>query len=98
MADFEGFPGWLPALGICALGLFVIGAGALLKRKWAQRGLEALRKRYQETDVTDPQYNEVRALYMSAVIDHDRRSVADQLTSSSGTGSDSGGDSGGGGD
>lgn len=98
MADLEGYIGWLPTfLGVCALAFLVIGLGALLRKKWAQRELDALRKKYQETDVTDPEYNPVRALYMSAVIDHDRRSGAEGLTSSGDTGSDSSGDSGGGG-
>jgi uncharacterized membrane protein YgcG len=92
----EGFLGWVPAFAaVCALGLFVIGAGLVLKRKWAKRELELLRKKYQEMDVTDPQYNAARALYISAAIDYDRHSAADHLTGSTDSG---GGDSGGGGD
>ena len=97
----EGFLGWVPAFAaVCALGLFVIGCGLVLKRKWAKRELELLRKKYQEMDVTDPQYNAVRALCISAAIDNDRHSAAHHLVGApdSGGGDWSGGDSGSGGD
>lgn len=97
----EGFLGWVPAFAaVCALGFFVIGVGLVLKRKWAKRELELLRKRYQEMDVTDPQYNAARALYISAAIDYDRHSAADHLASTDSGGGDTGGGAseGGGGD
>lgn len=98
----EGFLGWIPGFAaVCALGLFVIGVGLVLKRKWAKRELELLRKKYQEMDVTDPQYNAARALYVSAAIDYDRHSAADHLAGSTDSGvgdSGGGGDGGGGGD
>jgi uncharacterized membrane protein YgcG len=98
MADFEGLLGSFPAfMAISALGLLIIGLGVVLKRAWAQRELEMLRKKYQETEVSDPQYNAVRALYISALIDHDRRSAADGLTSSGAPDGGSSGDSSGGG-
>ncbi|WP_295555787.1 hypothetical protein [uncultured Hyphomicrobium sp.] len=88
MAD--GFLGWVPAFAaVCALGFFVIGIGLVLKRKWAKRELELLRKTYQEMDVADPQYNTARALYISAAIDYDRHSAAARILDGS-SGSDDG--------
>lgn len=98
MVTVDWIFGYLPAfLGLCALSMFVIGMGVLLRRKWAQREFEALRTKFRETDVTDPEYNAVRALYISAAIDHDRMSGADGLSSSGDAAADAGGDSGGGG-
>jgi len=106
MTGFEGL-GWVPAFAsVCALGLFVVGVGVMFRRKWAKRELDLLRKTYQEMDVTDPQYNTARALYISAAIDYDRHSAAHFLDGSShsggghsgGDGHAGGADSGGGGD
>ncbi|MBX9863490.1 MAG: hypothetical protein K2Y42_12145 [Hyphomicrobium sp.] len=94
MGDFEGFLGAVPYLiGVSALGFLVIAIGVLFKREWARRELVALRKAYQETDVSDPQYNTVRALYLAARADHDRHAGADKLS----TAHDSSGDPGDGG-
>jgi hypothetical protein len=105
MDGFGNLLGWAPVfLGVCAAGFLIIGIGGMLKRKWARREFDAIRKRYQETDVTDPQYNAVRALYISALINHNLASGSDRLTENTVShagepGADSGGgDSGGGGD
>jgi hypothetical protein len=97
MVTIDWISGYLPVFfGLCAFSMFVIGMGVLLRRKWAQREFEALRKKFRETEVTDPEYNAVRALYISAAIDHERMSGADGLSSSGDAAADSGG--GGGGD
>jgi len=100
MTGFEGLLGWLPTFGaLCGLGFAAIGIGVVLKRRWAQRELEALRKRYQETDVTDPEYNTVRALYFAAVADSHRLTAAKELDGAGdGAGGDAGGGDAGGGD
>jgi hypothetical protein len=97
MPYWDGLLGWLPALGAAfAFGFLVVGTGALLKRRWAQRELEALRKKYQETDITDPGYNAARALYFASVADGQSLSAGDHLPAGDGGGFDGGG--GGGGD
>ncbi len=83
---------------------FVVGVGLLLNRKKAEWRLAELRQTFEETTVSDPQYNTVRALYLSALTDFERRAGASELTSSrdsdtsDAVGADAGGgDSGGGG-
>lgn len=100
MDGFDDLLGWVPVLlGLFAAGFLILGIGGMLKRKWARRELAALRKKYQETDVTDPQYNAVRALYVAAMIEAGRHGGDDLIESLEADSSDSGaGDGSGGGD
>ncbi len=43
MNGFDTLLGWGPVfLGLCAASFLVVGIGAMLKRTWARRELEAL--------------------------------------------------------
>ena len=81
-------------LGLCALAAFCIGIYLIFNRRARQTQLAELRARYEEMLPTDPQYNQVRALYTAMMIDAHRADFA--TAAEGGSSGSSGGDSDGG--
>jgi uncharacterized membrane protein YgcG len=79
--------------GLSALVAFCTGIYWIFNKRARQRQLAELRATYEEMQPTDPQYNQVRALYTAMMIDAHR---ADFAAASNGSGSGSGGGGGGG--
>jgi len=91
--------------GIAALVVVGIGVYWLFNKKAKQKQLAELRAKYEQMKPADPEYNQVRALYTSMMIDAHRWEFSHGLDTAgtgsshhSDSGSHSSGDSGGGGD
>ena len=63
---------WIVALVVSGLFLLGIGLYWLVNKQARLRQITALRKKLDELEPTDPEYNAVRALYTSMVIDAHR--------------------------
>lgn len=66
---------WIGLFGIAALIMLVLGLYLLLNRKARKRRLAAARAKLNEMKPSDPEYNQVRALYTEMVIQAHRWDV-----------------------
>ncbi|UFX45296.1 hypothetical protein HAP47_0000720 [Bradyrhizobium sp. 41S5] len=63
---------WIVALGVASLLVFGIGLYWLVNKQARLRDIAYLRRKLDELEPTDPEYNAVRALYTSMMIDAHR--------------------------
>jgi len=70
ISGFAAVMTFLPIIGgFSAIGLSIYW---LFNKKSKRRHLAELRKKYEEMSPTDPEYNDVRSLYFSSMLDGER--------------------------